>query len=53
MCAKDLGILHIKDSSIDSIVEILLIIGRHWLDYSMKKYPSKSDTYLRKRVLIF
>ena len=49
MCAKDLGILHIKDSSIDSIVEILLIIGRHWLDYSMKKYPSKSGTYLRKK----
>ena len=47
--AKDLGILHIKDSDIDSIVEISLIIGRHWLDYSMKKYPSKSNTYLRKK----
>ena len=47
--ARDLGVLHIKDSDIDSIVEISLIIGRHWLDYSMKKYPSKSNTYLRKK----
>ena len=47
--ARDLGVLHIKDSDIDSIVEISLIIGRHWLDYSMKKYPSKANTYLRKK----
>ena len=47
--ARDLGVLHIKDSDIDSIVEISLIIGRHWLYYSMKKYPSKSNTYLRKK----
>ena len=47
--ARGLGVLHIKDSDIDSIVEISLIIGRHWLDYSMKKYPSKSNTYLRKK----
>ena len=47
--ARDLGVLHIKDSDIDSIVEISLIIGRHWLDYSMKKYPSKTNTYLRKK----
>ena len=49
MHARDLGVLHIKDGDIDSIVEISLIIGRHWLDYSMKKYPSKSNTYLRKK----
>ena len=47
--AKDLGVLHIKDSDIDSVVEISLIICRHWLDYSMKKYSSKSNTYLRKK----
>ena len=47
--AKDLGVLIIQDEDIDSVVEISLIIGRHWLDYSMKKYPSKSNLYLRKK----
>jgi hypothetical protein len=32
MHARDLGVLHIKDGDIDSIGEISLIIGRHWLD---------------------
>ena len=49
--ARDLGVLHIKDSDIDSIVEISLIIGRQWLDYSMKKYPSFK--YIFKKKLIF
>ena len=47
--ARDLGVLLIQDDDIDSIVEISLIIGRHWLDYSMKKYPSESNIYLRKK----
>ena len=47
--AKNLGVLIIEDDDVGSIVEISLIIGRHWLDYSMKKYPSKSDLYLRKK----
>lgn len=47
--AKDLGVLNIQDEDIDSVVEISLIIGRHWLDYSMKKYPSKSNLFLRKK----
>ena len=47
--ARNLGVLIIKDGDIDSVVEISLIIGRHWLDYSMKKYPSKSNPYLRKK----
>jgi len=49
MHARDLGVLLIQDDDIDSIVEISLIIGRHWLDYSMKKYPSESNIYLRKK----
>ena len=51
--AKKLGVLIIQDEDIESVVEISLIIGRHWLDYSMKKYPSKSNLYLRKKALIF
>ena len=47
--AKYLGVLIIQDEDIDSLAEISLIIGRHWLDYSMKKYPSKSNLYLRKK----
>ena len=47
--AKNIGVLTIDDKDIDNIVEISLIIGRHWLDYSMKKYPSKSNLYLRKK----
>jgi len=47
--AKYLGVLIIQDEDIDSLAEISLIIGRHWLDYSMKKYPSKSDLFLRKK----
>ncbi|MGB1159140.1 MAG: TetR/AcrR family transcriptional regulator [Porticoccaceae bacterium] len=47
--ARNLGVLLLQDDDIDSVVEISLIIGRHWLDYSMKKYPSKSNLYLRKK----
>jgi len=47
--ARDLGVLILQDDDIDTVVEISLIIGRHWLDYSMKKYPTKSNLYLRKK----
>ena len=47
--ARNLGVLILDDNDVDSVVEISLIIGRHWLDYSMKKYPSKSNLYLRKK----
>ena len=47
--ARNLEILVMNENDIDSIVEISLIIGRHWLDYSMKEYPSKSNLYLRKK----
>ncbi len=47
--AKNIRVLIIQNEDIESLVEISLIIGRHWLDYSMKKYPFKSDLYLRKK----
>ena len=46
---RDIGVLLIKDEEVESIVEISLIIGRHWLDYSIKKYPNESPVNLRKR----
>ena len=47
--ARNHGVLILDDNDIDNVVEISLIIGRHWLDYSMKKYPSKSNLCLRKK----
>jgi hypothetical protein len=47
--AKNIRMLNIEEKDIDNIVDISLMIGRYWLDYSMKKYPSKSDLYLRKK----
>ncbi|MBI32591.1 MAG: TetR family transcriptional regulator [Gammaproteobacteria bacterium] len=47
--ARNLGVLILDDNDIDNVVEISLIIGRHWLDYSMKKYPLKPNPYLRKK----
>tara|TARA_B110000014_G_scaffold198281_1_gene147448 strand:+ start:39 stop:653 length:615 start_codon:yes stop_codon:yes gene_type:complete len=47
--SRDIGILIIEEIDVESIVEISLIIGRYWLDFSRKKYPSASDTYLRKK----
>ena len=44
--ARNHGVLILDDNDVDSVVEISLIIGRHWLDYSMKKYPSKSNQCL-------
>jgi len=37
------------DEDAENITEIALIIGRHWLDYSRKKYPNKPNDYLRKK----
>jgi AcrR family transcriptional regulator len=47
--SRSIGILIIEEDDIDNIVDISLIIGRHWLDYSRKKYPSESNMYLRKK----
>jgi len=47
--ARNLEFLIIQDDDLDSVVEITLIILRHWLDYSHKKYPSDSNLFLRKR----
>ena len=49
--AKEIGILKIDDSDIENIVEISLIIGRYWFDFSKKRYFNESDDYLRKKGL--
>ena len=47
--SRKLGILTIEEIDVKNIVEISLIIGRYWLDFSRKKYPSESNTNLRKK----
>lgn len=47
--AKNNGIIIIDESDIDNIVEISLIIGRYWFDFSKQRYSSKSSLFLRKK----
>ena len=49
MHAQNIGIIIIDESDIENIVEISLIIGRCWFDFSKKRYPNKSNPYLRKK----
>ena len=34
------GLIKINSKEIENLSEIILVIGRYWLDFSMKKYPS-------------
>ena len=34
-------------ASMEDISEIILVIGRYWLDFSRKKYPEAANTQLR------
>jgi len=47
--ARDIGILIIDESDIENIVEISLIIGRYWFDFSKKRYSTESNEYLRNK----
>ena len=49
MHAQNIGIIIVDESDIENIVEISLIIGRCWFDFSKKRYPNKSNPYLRKK----
>ena len=49
MHAQSIGIIVIDESDIENIVEISLIIGRCWFDFSKKRYSDKSNTFLKKK----
>ncbi|MAX69441.1 MAG: TetR family transcriptional regulator [Flavobacteriales bacterium] len=49
MHAQKIGILIIDESDVESITEISLIIGRCWFDFSKKRYPDKSNMFLKKK----
>ena len=45
------GLLSLSSENIESTSELILLIGRHWLDFSSKKYPLASQEELRKKGL--
>ena len=47
--ARNTGILIIDESDVDNIVEVSLIIGRYWFDFSKKRYSSETSVFLRKK----
>ena len=51
MHSNECGLLALPAESIESTAELILLIGRYWLDFSSKKYPDASQAELRKRGL--
>ena len=43
----DSGLIEINSKEIKNLSEIILVIGRYWLDFSMKKYPGVNINSLR------
>jgi len=44
-------LIKINSKEIENLSEIILVIGRYWLDFSMKKYPSVNINSLRLKGL--
>ena len=44
----EIKILELDGKEQNEIGELILIIGKHWLDYSRKKYPDDSNHLLQK-----
>tara|TARA_B100000497_G_C7633196_1_gene380581 strand:- start:565 stop:1233 length:669 start_codon:yes stop_codon:yes gene_type:complete len=47
----DSGLIEINSKEIKNLSEIILVIGRYWLDFSMKKYPGVNINSLRLKGL--
>ena len=45
------GLIEINSKEIENLSEIILVIGRYWLDFSMKKYPGVNINLLRLKGL--
>jgi AcrR family transcriptional regulator len=45
--SSKIGLLNIDSKNTENISEIILIIGRYWMDFSKKKYPNESVSNLR------
>ena len=49
--AAEHGLLHMTPSEMEDLSEIILVIGRYWLDFSGKKYPDADSLKLRHKGL--
>ena len=47
--SNEIKIIEIDKNDLNEIGELVLIVGKHWLDYSKKKYPEESNQLLKKR----
>ena len=47
----DIGLLNIAPEEIENLSEVILVLGRYWLDFSGKKYPDAADKSLRSKGL--
>ena len=47
--AETHGMLNFTEDEVDNISEIILMIGRYWMDFSYKKYPKEQDVKLRRK----
>ena len=45
----EIKIIEADSKELNEIGELILIIGKHWLDYSRKKYPDDSNYLLQKK----
>ena len=45
------GVLMLRPESVEPTAELILLIGRYWLDFSSKKYPHASQKILRQKGL--
>ena len=46
-----IGLLNIPQEKIENLSEVILVLGRYWLDYSEKKYPNRHNMSLRSKGL--
>lgn len=45
------GLLQLEQKGMEDLSEIILVIGRYWLDFSKKKYPEAVNHALRRKGL--
>jgi len=49
--AQSAGLLQFEPGQAEDVSEIILVMGRYWMDFSHKKYPSQAGPMLRKKGL--
>ncbi len=49
--SNECGVLSLPAESVENTSELILLIGRYWLNFSSKKYPDAGQAELRKKGL--